>query len=206
MRFVSRPSLTLWLSTASAFRATPSYFTTKTPLGSYKTALRMSSTETSNKKARRSSFRVALCQFHVTPKKDENHNTAKEYLSKAKESGADLVVLPEIWNSPYATAAFPEYAETLPCIGDTDSNSPSSKILFDAAKEHKMWIVGGSIPEKVLDEDSGSEKIYNTCLVLNPDGEVVAKHRKVITSTVGTYSTKFESWILSFFFAHFCTF
>ena len=156
MRFVYRP-LALWLSTASAFRATPSYFSTKTPLESYKTALRMSSTETPNKKSRRSSFRVALCQFHVSPIKDDNHNTAKEYLSKAKESGADLVVLPEIWNSPYATAAFPEYAEALPSIGDTESTSPSSKVLFDAAKEHKMWIVGGSVPERVVDEESGSE-------------------------------------------------
>lgn len=124
-------------------------------------------------------FRVALCQFHVTHTKSDNLETAKQYLAKAKATGADLVVLPEIFNSPYATSAFPEYAETLPSIGDTDSDSPSPKILFDAAKEHKMWIVGGSIPEKVVDEENGSEKIYNTCLVLNPDGEIVAKHRKV---------------------------
>jgi omega-amidase len=83
----------------------------------------------------------------------------------------------QIWNSPYATAAFPEYAEALPDIGDTHSDSASATLLFDAAREHNMWIVGGSIPEIV--EEDGQENIYNTCLVLNPEGEVVAKHRKV---------------------------
>jgi len=123
------------------------------------------------------SVRVALCQFHVTPDKEENHKTAKDYLSRAKQDGAELVVLPEIWNSPYATAAFPEYAEILPNIGDSEAESPSSKLLIDAAKELEMWIVGGSIPERITQD--GVEKIYNTCLVLNPEGEVVAKHRKV---------------------------
>lgn len=123
-------------------------------------------------------MKVALCQFHVTPDKETNYNVAKSYLKKAKAGGADLVVLPEIWNSPYATAAFPEYAETLPEVGDKESESSSPKLLLDAAKEHNLWIVGGSIPE-IVKENNGETKIYNTCLVLNPQGEVVAKHRKV---------------------------
>ena len=81
----------------------------------------------------------------------------------------------EIWASPYATAAFPDYAESLPSVGDTDvSISPSAQIVQKAAQEHGVWIVGGSVPER--DEQ---DKIYNTCLVFNPDGKVVAKHRKV---------------------------
>jgi omega-amidase len=87
-------------------------------------------------------------------------------------------VLPEIWNSPYATAAFAEYAESLPKIGDSSAeSSPSSQLLIDAAKKHGLWIVGGSIPERI--QEDGKEKIYNTCLVLNPEGTVVAKHRKM---------------------------
>lgn len=124
------------------------------------------------------SLRVALCQFHVTGDKDENHETAQKFLSEAAEKGAKLAVLPEIWNSPYATAAFPEYAESLPNIGDSSAeSSSSSQILIDAAKKHGLWIVGGSIPERI--QEDGKEKIYNTCLVLNPDGMVVAKHRKM---------------------------
>ena len=37
-----------------------------------------------------------------------------------------------------------------------------------------MYIVGGSIPEI-----SNNEKIYNTCLIINPSGKVIGKHRKV---------------------------
>jgi len=36
-----------------------------------------------------------------------------------------------------------------------------------------MCIVGGSIPEV------SNNKIYNTCLIINPSGKVVGKHRKV---------------------------
>jgi omega-amidase len=152
-------------------------------------------------------LRVALCQFHVTDDKNTNEETARTYLSRAKEKGARMAVLPEIWNSPYATSAFPEYAERLPDIGDglssgsggeadadadadadCDSSkskwsSSASRLLMNVAKDLDMWIVGGSVPERVTttNKETGMEEetIYNTCLVLNPEGVVVAKHRKV---------------------------
>jgi omega-amidase len=124
--------------------------------------------------------RVALLQFRVTECKDTNHKTAMEYLSRAAAEGAQLCVLPEIWNGPYATAAFPEYAEVLPDVGASldevakdSSSSPSAKVLMEKAKEFGMFIVGGSIPERLGD------KIYNTCLCINPEGSIVGKHRKV---------------------------
>jgi omega-amidase len=45
-------------------------------------------------------LRVALCQFTVTESKEKNHQTASDYLQRAVDSGAQLVVLPEIWCSP----------------------------------------------------------------------------------------------------------
>lgn len=151
--------------------------------------LRMSSSETAGTSpsddASSSLLKVALCQFHVTHDKEENIKNAKKFLSMASERGAKLAILPEIWNSPYATSAFPEYAEIVPEMGDDtkvlidDIQQMSSKMLIDAAKELNMWIVGGSIPEKVVVDDADDTKIYNTCLVLNPEGEIVAKHRKV---------------------------
>ena len=125
--------------------------------------------------------KVALCQFPVGHDKAVNHQTASSYLTRAAEQGATLAVLPEIWNGPYATAAFADYAEVLPSVGATigDCNdlslksSPSVKLLQDHAQKLKMTIVGGSIPEI----DGG--KIYNTCLVFDKSGTVVAKHRKV---------------------------
>ena len=133
--------------------------------------------------------RVALLQLPVTHSKLQNIATAKEYIERAYNSGAQLCVLPEIWNSPYATSAFEEYAEILPNVGDSidgekisqqQSNDwgDSSKFLLDMAKSTNMYIVGGSIPEVVPSNDNNN-KIYNTCLVINPSGKVVGKHRKV---------------------------
>jgi len=67
--------------------------------------------------------RVALLQMPVTSCKSTNIQTAKEYIQKAYQSGAQLCVLPEIWNCPYATSAFQEYAEVLPNVGDSLSNN-----------------------------------------------------------------------------------
>ena len=126
-----------------------------------------------------SSNKIALLQFNVTPNKSQNHETAKLNIEKAVTQGAKLLVLPEIWNSPYATDAFGEYAESLPSLGyqftqdDDWSNSPSVKLLLDCAIDKSVYIVGGSIPE--LEGD----KLYNTCLCISPTGEVVGKHRKV---------------------------
>ena len=123
--------------------------------------------------------KIALLQFNVTPTKSQNHETAKSNIDQAVSQGAKLLVLPEIWNSPYATDAFGEYAESLPSLGyqytpdDDWSNSPSVKLLFDCAIENSVYIVGGSIPE------TEGDKIYNTCLCISPSGEIVGKHRKV---------------------------
>ena len=174
MRLSYRP-LVLWITTSSAYtlKSAPGWIQRSRSSAKRSTSsLRMSSTDAS------SSWRVALCQFPVTHTKEVNHATASKYLKDAAQQGAQMAVLPEIWNSPYATAAFPEYAETMPDIGDESCDqSPSSALLQKLAKENSLWIVGGSIPERIMED--GKEKIYNTCLVFDPEGNIVAKHRKV---------------------------
>eukprot|EP00605_Chrysophyceae_sp_TOSAG23-4_P002508 GSChrysophyteH1.ASY1.ANO1.2771.1 assembled CDS len=123
-----------------------------------------------------SSLRVALCQIDVGADKVGNITHAHQALQNAKAGGASLAVLPECWNSPYSTASFPLYAEPMPEIGGEvhESTSPSSAMLVDAAKSTGMWLIGGSIPER-----DSEDKLYNTCLVVNPDGAIVGKHRKM---------------------------
>jgi Carbon-nitrogen hydrolase len=51
------------------------------------------------------------------------------------------------------------------------------KALSDSGSGHgcfHRYIVGGSIPERGTDD-----KIYNTCVVFGPDGELLARHRKM---------------------------
>lgn len=89
-------------------------------------------------------------------------------------------MLPECWNSPYDTASFPVYAEPVPEPGRADGplsaeESPSSSMLCRVAAENKVFVVGGSVPE--VSKDGGG--VYNTCIVVDADGRIVAKHRKV---------------------------
>ncbi|MCZ4273447.1 carbon-nitrogen hydrolase family protein [Maritalea porphyrae] len=52
-------------------------------------------------------------------------------------------------------------------------NDTITKFQEDA-KRHKIWLIPGSMFEKTPEG-----KIYNTSVVINPDGEIVAKYRKM---------------------------
>lgn len=155
MRFGNRP-LALWITTAAA---SSSIFVR--PTFAKRAAFVLASNSFAQQRRNVSTnmaARVALCQFPVSEDKNVNHKTACDYLNRAAEQGAQLAVLPEIWNGPYATAAFEEYSEALPNVGDTRAGeeSPSAQLLMEQAKKTGMWVVGGSVPES----DDG--KIFNT--------------------------------------------
>ena len=125
-------------------------------------------------------FRMALCQMKVSADKQENITNAKAALKKAADGKASLVVLPEVWNSPYSTASFGEYSEIVPSINESVNAqvSPSTAMLCGEAKAHNIWLIGGSIPERETSAE-GHTRLYNTCVIVNPEGHIVAKHRKV---------------------------
>ncbi|KAL9224231.1 hypothetical protein vseg_000291 [Gypsophila vaccaria] len=47
-------------------------------------------------------FNIGLCQLSVTADKMKNIARAREAINEAANKGAQLVLLPEIWNSPYS--------------------------------------------------------------------------------------------------------
>jgi omega-amidase len=49
-------------------------------------------------------------------------------------------------------------------------------MLSEAARDNKIYLIGGSIPEK------DQNKLYNTSLIFGPDGSLLGKHRKVYIS------------------------
>lgn len=111
-------------------------------------------------------MRIALCQMRVEENKAHNLQKAREMLRRSAEEGAELAILPEMFNCPYDQAYFTAYAE--PETGETLS------MLSSAAKAEGIWIVGGTIPQLCTDGC-----IYNTCSVLNSQGEVVAAYQKI---------------------------
>lgn len=111
------------------------------------------------------SLRIGLIQLAVGSCKKTNLNAAVAMINKAKAQGAQLITLPECFNSPYGTKYFPEYAEEIP--------GESTQALSAAAKENDVFLIGGSIPEREGD------KLYNTCCVFNNKGELIEKFRKI---------------------------
>ncbi|TPX36591.1 hypothetical protein SmJEL517_g01292 [Synchytrium microbalum] len=120
-------------------------------------------------------FKIALIQLFVTASKEANIASACQKVLEASRNGAKVVVLPgrsrliEVWNSPYGTKYFAEYAEKVP-------GGPSTLALSSMAKDSNCWLIGGSIPESSQTEKG---KYYNTCTVYSPKGELAAIHRKV---------------------------
>ncbi|XP_012282001.1 omega-amidase NIT2 [Orussus abietinus] len=113
-----------------------------------------------------STFRVALVQLAVNSNKEENVSRAISFIERAKQKQADMVALPECFNSPYGTAHFPKYAEPIP-------DGQTCTALSAAAKKNGIHVIGGTIPEK------DGDKFYNTCTVWDPQGKLIGKHRKM---------------------------
>lgn len=110
-------------------------------------------------------MKLAVIQMPVTADKAQNIETMRARVARAAQAGAQMAVLPEMWNCPYTNDCFARYAE--PAQGE------SRQALRDAARAAEIYLVGGSIPER------DGERVYNTSFVFAPDGSQIARHRKV---------------------------
>jgi len=110
-------------------------------------------------------LRVAVCQLRPSANKTANLEAASDAIRRVVKDGAKLVCLPECFNCPYGNQYFAEHAEPIP--GHT------SAMLSSLAAENQIVLVGGSIPEREGD------KLYNTALAYGPQGQLLAKHRKM---------------------------
>ncbi|MFD7072651.1 carbon-nitrogen hydrolase family protein [Nocardioides sp. NPDC059952] len=112
---------------------------------------------------------IGMVQWHAVPGDPAtNLDTALALVAEAAHLGADLVVLPELWASGYDASRLGEIvaaaAEPVP--------GPRSDRLAEAARTHGIWLFAGSVPELA------EEATYNTTVVYDPTGEIVARHRK----------------------------
>ncbi|TGJ83456.1 hypothetical protein E0Z10_g5281 [Xylaria hypoxylon] len=122
-------------------------------------------------------LKLACIQLASGADKAANLSHAHDKVLEAAEAGANLVVLPECFNSPYGCDYFPSYAETLLPSPPSREQSPSFHALSSMAAKAKVFLVGGSIPEAEGTEEA--RKYYNTSLIFGPDGALLATHRKV---------------------------
>jgi len=110
-------------------------------------------------------MRVAVCQMRSGEDVGPNLDLAGKLLGEAAEGGADLAALPEVFTYLGRSSGRAAAAEPVP--------GPTTQMLAAVARDRGMWILGGSVLE------SDAARIFNTSVLIDREGELVARYRKI---------------------------
>lgn len=110
-------------------------------------------------------YMIGVIQMDTRDNYEENMEAACRFIDEAAAKGAKLVAFPEVFN----------YIGNDPRDPEEIPGGPTIRLMAKKAKEHHIWIHCGSISEVNPD----GEKKYNTTVLLNPEGEEVARYRKL---------------------------
>jgi nitrilase len=115
-------------------------------------------------------MKIAALQMVSTPDLDRNLEAAGRLVARAAADGAALVALPE-----YFCLLGRRDTDKL-ALAETPGQGLIQRFLSDAARQHGLWIVGGTLPMAV---PGRSDQVRNTCLVFGPDGAAQARYDKI---------------------------
>ncbi|MGW0749913.1 carbon-nitrogen family hydrolase [Streptomyces sp. NPDC002587] len=112
-------------------------------------------------------MRASLIQIAVNEGESVSSRRARAAELVREQSASDLVVLPELWTvGAFAYEQFETEAEPL--------DGPTFEVMSKAAADAGVWLHAGSVVER-----AGDGSLYNTALVLSPEGELAATYRKI---------------------------
>jgi predicted amidohydrolase len=111
---------------------------------------------------------LGLVQMAMEDDHEANLSKALAMVGEASRGGASVVCLPELFAYRY----FPQ--EKGARVRPEPVPGPTTRRLSEAAREHKVALVGGSLYEKA----SGG-RLYNTSVVFDDRGKMLGKYRKV---------------------------
>jgi predicted amidohydrolase len=111
--------------------------------------------------------RVAMVQMDIVDGNPvENMKRAKKGIEKAVKMKADLICLPEASDLGWLCQKAREAAFPIP--------GKFTEFLSGLAKEHNVYISAGCI-------EKDGEKTYNSAVLINREGKILLKHRKINT-------------------------
>lgn len=95
-------------------------------------------------------------------------------LVRSRGAGHDLVMLPELWSAGgFSVRDWQERSQVL------DGIPPALAPLAEATREIGAVLHAGSVVERTDEPGPDGRHLWNTSVVLGPDGERVASYRKV---------------------------
>ena len=94
---------------------------------------------------------------------------AGELIARAAGEGAALVALPE-----YFCLMGARDTDKV-AVREPDGDGPIQAFLADAARRHRIWLAGGTVPLAAPDP----ARVHNACLVYDPQGARVARYDKI---------------------------
>ena len=112
---------------------------------------------------------IAAVQMVSTPRVADNLAAARRLIAAAAEEGAGLVALPEYFCLMGASER--DKLGVAEAFGD----GPIQAMLAQAAREHGVWLIGGTVPIASGDP----EHVFNASLVFAPDGALAARYDKL---------------------------
>ena len=115
-------------------------------------------------------MKIAAVQMVSTPDWPVNRDTAARLIAQAAAAGAQLVLLPE-----YFCIMGRRDTDKLALAEAPGTASPIQAFLSAAAREHGLWLVGGTLPVATASAD----RALNRCCVYAPDGTEAAHYDKV---------------------------
>ncbi|HEX9454290.1 MAG TPA: carbon-nitrogen hydrolase family protein [Candidatus Binatia bacterium] len=112
-------------------------------------------------------FIAAAVQMLASDDKAANLQEAEHWLRQAAAAGARVVVLPEVFIWRGNKKIEWEFAEPI--------SGPTAAKMAELARELQVYLLAGSILEAIPD----SRKAYNTSLLFDPSGNLIASYRKI---------------------------
>ncbi len=111
--------------------------------------------------------KLGLVQMSMVKDQPSNLKKAQKMIAQASELGANIVCLPELFNSLY----FPQEEKAKPFAENIPGSTSES--LSKIARENKVVLVAGSLYEK------SKNGFYNTSVIFDENGNLIDKYRKV---------------------------
>ena len=98
-----------------------------------------------------------------------NLDSAHRLILQAAAQGAKLVVLPEFF------CLMGQRDTDKVGVKESPGDGPIQRFLADTAREANVWLIGGTVPLASPEP----RRIWNACLVHQPDGTLAARYDKV---------------------------